>query len=151
MLIYLDICCFNRPFDNQRQLLVRLQTEAKLYVQDAIREGALSLAWSAVLDLENAANPDPDRRDAVDGWKALANVDIETTPRVEAIAEEIVVRGVRPMDALHVASAVAVGANWLLTTDKGLLKKMQGDSRIRVADPIDFIRAWQETDHEDGC
>jgi hypothetical protein len=37
--IYLDICCFNRPFDDQTQLLVRLQTEAKLAVQDAIRTG----------------------------------------------------------------------------------------------------------------
>lgn len=33
MLIYLDICCFNRPFDDQSDLIVRLQTEAKLHVQ----------------------------------------------------------------------------------------------------------------------
>ncbi|MEY6432363.1 hypothetical protein ABC977_08085 [Thioalkalicoccus limnaeus] len=38
-LIYLDICCFNRPFDDQGQLLIRLQTEAKLFVQEGIRAG----------------------------------------------------------------------------------------------------------------
>ena len=44
-LIYLDICCFNRPFDDQTQLLIRLQTEAKLAVQDAIRTGTHQLVW----------------------------------------------------------------------------------------------------------
>lgn len=57
MLIYIDICCFNRPFDDQSQLMVRLQTEAKLYVQEMIRRGDYKLAWSAVIDLENNANP----------------------------------------------------------------------------------------------
>jgi hypothetical protein len=37
LLIYLDICCFNRPFDQQEQTLVRLQTEAKLAVQRGVR------------------------------------------------------------------------------------------------------------------
>jgi hypothetical protein len=56
LLIYLDICCFNRPFDQQSQTLVRLQTEAKLAVQRGMRDGQPRLAWSAVLDLENAGN-----------------------------------------------------------------------------------------------
>ncbi|MFN0197095.1 MAG: PIN domain protein, partial [Planctomycetaceae bacterium] len=33
MRIYLDNCCFNRPFDDQRQIRVRLETEAKLCIQ----------------------------------------------------------------------------------------------------------------------
>ncbi len=53
------------------------------------------------------------------------------------------------MGALHVASAAAVGAAWLLTTDKGLLATMRGDTRIQVADPVDLIRATRETDDED--
>ena len=30
MRIYLDNCCYNRPFDEQTQLRIRLETEAKL-------------------------------------------------------------------------------------------------------------------------
>jgi len=30
MWIYLDNCCYNRPFDDQSQLRVRLEAEAKL-------------------------------------------------------------------------------------------------------------------------
>lgn len=66
MLIYLHIYCFC-PFDDQRQLLIRWQTEAKLYVQEAIRQEIFSLAWSAVMDLENMANPDIERRDGYRG------------------------------------------------------------------------------------
>lgn len=101
MLIYLDLCCFNRPFDDQRQLLVRLQTEAKLYVQQAIREGVFQLAWSAVLDLENQANPDMERREAIAEWRCLAAIDIDVNPEIEKVAEAFVASGIKPMDALH--------------------------------------------------
>ena len=41
MRVYLDNCRYNRPFDNQGQLRVRLETEAKLRVQDMMRSGEL--------------------------------------------------------------------------------------------------------------
>jgi len=31
MKIYLDNCSYNRPFDDQSQMKIRLETEAKLY------------------------------------------------------------------------------------------------------------------------
>ena len=123
---------------------MRLQTEAQLAVQRGVRDGQLSLAWSAVLDLENAGNPDAERAEVIALWHDLARVDVSMTPAVEAIAE----RGVRAMDALHVASAITAGATWLLTTDLRLIRKMLGDDRIVVADPIDFIRYWQGDDDE---
>ena len=30
--IYLDNCCFNRPYDDQEQITVRLESEAKLEI-----------------------------------------------------------------------------------------------------------------------
>lgn len=41
MRVYLDNCCYNRPFDDQSQLKVRLETEAKLFVQQPMRTGAV--------------------------------------------------------------------------------------------------------------
>jgi len=76
MKLYLDLCCFNRPFDTQTQLLVRLQSEAKLSIQEGIRDGRYSLTWSAILDLENADNPDPERMEAIEHWKKLSEVDV---------------------------------------------------------------------------
>ena len=57
MRLYLDNCCFNRPFDDQTALTVRLETEAKLHIQMAILSGRYALGWSYILDYENAANP----------------------------------------------------------------------------------------------
>ena len=148
MLIYLDLCCLNRPFDDQNQLVIRLQTEAKLHIQHEIRQGGLALAWSAVMDLENDANPDLERRNAIAAWKSVASVDVELLLEVESTAEELARAGIKPMDALHVASALSAGAAWLLTTDKGSLAKMRGDARIQVADPVDFVRVTREASDE---
>lgn len=147
-LIYLDICCFNRPFDDQSQLLIRLQTEAKLFVQDAIRQGVYSLAWSAILDLENTANPDMERRSAIHTWRSLSSVNVDTSRQVEVLAEQFAEKGIKPMDALHVASAIEAGATWFLTTDHVLLRKMKSESRLSVVDPVDFIRMLQEKNDE---
>ena len=125
MLIYLDTCCFNRPFDDQNQLLIRLQTEAKLYVQDAIRQGTFSLAWSAVMDLENAVNPDIERREAIAAWRSLVAVDVDTRPDVEALAEELALLGIKPMDALHIASAIAAGCGLVFDHRQGAAEKTE--------------------------
>ncbi|MBF0135994.1 MAG: PIN domain-containing protein [Magnetococcales bacterium] len=140
MLVYLDLCCFNRPFDDQARLLVRLQTEAKLHVQSMIREGNLKLVWSAVIDLENAANPDVERRMAVAYWKRLANVDISPCEDVEKMATAFSLKGVKPMDALHVACAIKAGSDYFLTTDKALLRKLASETCVRSIDPTDFVR-----------
>lgn len=104
--LYLDLCCFNRPFDDQSQLIIRLQTEAKLAIQESIQKGHHSLIWSAVVDLENSANPDPERREAISAWFTLAVIDIEATNEVEHAAESLTKIGLKAIDALHVASAL---------------------------------------------
>jgi hypothetical protein len=38
MKIYLDNCCFNRPFDDQNDIVVRLEMEAKLFIQQKAKE-----------------------------------------------------------------------------------------------------------------
>ena len=63
--VYLDNCCWNRPFDDQAQVRVRLETEAKLEIQRRIKEGEIELAWSYILDYENQANPFEERREAI--------------------------------------------------------------------------------------
>jgi hypothetical protein len=63
MKLYLDNCCFNRPFDDQKQLRIKLETEAKLKIQEDIRFGLHQLVWSYILDYENSMNPFRERRD----------------------------------------------------------------------------------------
>ena len=147
--VYLDLCCFNRPFDDQSQLIIRLQTEAKLAIQEDIQNGLRSLVWSAILDLENSANPDPQRREAISAWFTLAAIDIEATSVVEQTAESLTKIGLKAMDALHVASALEGQADFFLTTDRAVIRKLKSDHRIRVMDPVDFIRDLREDQDED--
>jgi len=56
--VYLDNCCFNRPYDNQERLSVKLETEAKIRIQELIKNGELLLIWSFILDYENSYNPE---------------------------------------------------------------------------------------------
>jgi hypothetical protein len=50
MRIYLDNGCFNRPFDDQTQPRIRIETEAKLEIQRQIQDRQHELAWSYMLD-----------------------------------------------------------------------------------------------------
>ena len=74
MKVYLDNCVFNRPLDDQSHLRVRLETEAKLYIQAKIKQGELQLIWSYILEFENMQNPFHARKLAISQWKNLASV-----------------------------------------------------------------------------
>lgn len=52
MRIYLDNCCFNRPFDDQSELKIRLESEAKLFIQAKISTNQTELAWSYISIME---------------------------------------------------------------------------------------------------
>lgn len=38
MRIYLDNCCYNRPYDDQENINVFLETQCKLYIQNLIKK-----------------------------------------------------------------------------------------------------------------
>jgi hypothetical protein len=69
MKIYLDNCSFNRPFDDQSQIRIKLEAEAKLKIQADILDGKYALVWSYILEVENMANPFEERKNAILGWK----------------------------------------------------------------------------------
>lgn len=138
MRIYLDNCCFNRPFDDQVSIIIQMETEAKLHVQERIRQGELSLVWSFVLDYENGANPYPEVRNRIAEWKKLACADCDLSDSIAEKAASLMAVGLRQMDASHIACALHLDADYFLTTDKKILNKpIEG---ISVMNPIDFVR-----------
>jgi len=140
MRVYLDNCCFNRPFDDQTQLRIRLEAEAKLGVQEKIMEGRIELAWSYILDFENAMNPFEQRKIVVSQWRIRATVHIHETEGIREKADHLVQQGLKSKDSLHVACAIALKCEYILTTDDNLIKKCVGLKEIKVADPITFVR-----------
>jgi len=140
MRIYLDNCCFNRPFDDQTHFRIRIEAEAKLYVQDLVREGRLELAWSYMLDHENDANPFKERRESIESWKQLATRDVAQVPEVINLANGYVDIGVKPADSLHIACAIVADCEAFLTTDGQVLGKRNKVNEITIVDPPAFVR-----------
>jgi predicted nucleic acid-binding protein len=140
MRVYLDNCSFNRPFDDQSQPRIRLETEAKLCIQDSVQAGTLELAWSYVLDFENAANPFDDRRIAIDRWKGQAKVDVGETDELLQTAKELASLGLKSKDALHLACAIASRADYFVTTDDRILNRNAEVHGIEIVDPTVLVR-----------
>jgi predicted nucleic acid-binding protein len=140
MKVYLDNCCFNRPFDNQTSLIVKFETDAKLYVQELIKQGDISLVWSFVLDYENNENPFEENKLKILEWKTLADLDCDYSDDVLQKTLDLMSIGLRQMDAAHLACAIVSQADCFLTTDKKILNK--NITEIAVLNPIDFIRRY---------
>lgn len=52
MRIYLDVCCLNRPFNDQRQKRVRLESEAVRAILAMIDQGHVIWVTSDAVELE---------------------------------------------------------------------------------------------------
>ena len=110
MRVYLDVCCFNRPFDEQSQLKIRLETEAKIYVQQKIIDGMYELVWSYVMDYENSLNPFLERRHRIGLWKGIAKIFCNENEIILTEAEKLRRVGVKFFDSLHVACSIFLKA-----------------------------------------
>ena len=144
MLIYLDNCCFNRPFDDQSSIRVKLETDAKLYVQLMIRTGKIDLAWSYILDFENEANPFFERKYTIEKWRDLSIQNIVENGTILITAAEIKKNGIKPKDALHLACAIEMGCEYFLTTDYILESKAGPIGKIKVLNPIEFTKITEQ-------
>ena len=98
MRIYLDNCCYNRPYDDQSQMRIHLETEAKLHIQDMVRRGDLELVASFALTYENAKNRFAHKREAISKYmeaNASYYVGKEKDKEVAKIAENIKLTGIK--------------------------------------------------------
>jgi predicted nucleic acid-binding protein len=139
--IYLDICCFNRPYDDQSYLTVRLESEAKLFVQKEILQGTFDLVWSYMLDYENSVNPYPDRSNTIARWRTVAKSDVDFSVEVNETGKQLMTLGLTNKDALHIACAITGKCDYFLTTDKGILNKQAAG--ITIINPLDFVRTLE--------
>jgi len=140
-IIYLDVCCFNRPFDSQTQIKIRLETEAKLHIQSGILDNRYSLVWSYMLELENSENPYEEKRNAVAPWRGIAKSYCPSSESILSAGHAIMKHGIKAKDALHIACAIESGCNYFITTDGKLTNK--AISEITIINPIDFVREME--------
>ncbi|MCL2420884.1 MAG: PIN domain-containing protein [Defluviitaleaceae bacterium] len=143
-LVYLDNCCFNRPYDNQLHPLVKIETQAKLVIQQKIIEGEIDLVWSFILYFENSKNPFAERKNQILLWKDIAKYSVSLQEDTRSKAAGIMKLGINLKDALHIACAIQAGADCFITTDKKLLNKTMKE--LSILNPVDFLRRHYDGD-----
>ena len=138
--IYLDMCCFNRPYDDQLHPIIRIETEAKLLIQSEVLKGNLDLVWSFIIHYENNDNPFVDKKKQIALWESKSARIVTFNHEIQLQAENIMKLGIKTKDALHIACAISANADAFITTDRKLLNK-QVDG-ITITNPMDFVRRY---------
>ncbi|MDR3244602.1 MAG: hypothetical protein LBT79_07615 [Elusimicrobiota bacterium] len=141
MRIYFDNCCYNRPYDDQTQIRIALETQAKLYIQKLIVERKVDLVFSYISWFENDMHPHDIKRESIADFFQNAVLFFDETHAniVEQHAKEIMNIGIKQKDALHIACAVNAHCDYFITTDDEIIKKYQAKDII-VINPINFIK-----------
>lgn len=144
MRIYLDNCCFGRPFDNQDFPQIFMETQATLFIQEKIRVGKIELATSHILHYENSQCQNEIRKESVANFiKAYSKIHIDMScgERVLKLSEKIISKGVKLKDAYHLASAMLAECDYFLSTDYRLLKYKTNE--IILLNPVEFIKVLE--------
>lgn len=137
--IYLDNCCFNRPYDDQEQIKIRLESEAKLEIQARIKKGEIGLIWSFMLDYENNQNIDFEKKNNIFEWVNFSELYFIGTEKTGIIASDLETRGFKSNDAVHLSCAIEGGADFFITTDRGIYNKKNLVTEIKIINPIDYF------------
>ena len=131
--MYLDLCCFKRPFDDAAIDRVRREAEAVAAILDAAEAGTFQIVRSPAHDFENERNPREDRRLATRLWLNAAAASVTASAAAATRARELAALGFGPLDALHLAFAEHAAARWFVTTDDRLLRRASTErERLRV-------------------
>jgi len=136
--IYLDNCSLNRPYDDQTQIRITLETEAKLHIQSLIVKGDIEMSWSYMLNFENSKNTNIAKKKAILNFAENAKETIMETENILKNANEIKSSGIKEADALHIACALEAECDYFVTTDDRVLKYC--NDKITILDPIDLIK-----------
>ncbi|NCP88230.1 type II toxin-antitoxin system VapC family toxin [bacterium] len=143
MKIYLDTCCLNRPFDDQRQPRVRLESEAITLIMEKIRQREWEWFGSEVLIYEIEQTANTERKERLLFLAQEANQTFEISEKTLVRAEALSSLGFGEYDALHLASAESAKVDVFLTTDDQLQKIADKNkkrfSALIVINPVKWL------------
>lgn len=133
---------YNRPFDDQSQVKIRMETMAINALLKLIKGKKYTMLLSFMLDYENSLNPCEDVRMKIEMMSRLATEHIDLTDDILITARSMALKGIKPRDAMHLACADNGQASWFITCDDKLVKKGRFmDGNFNIVNPVDFIRS----------
>lgn len=141
MRIYLDNCCFGRPFDDQAFPRIAEEARAQIFIENQIRLRKVELATLYMLHYENLQCPRKPRKEYVAQFlksNTSTYVNVGSAEVVMAKAEKFISEGIKQKDAYHLASAILAECDYFLTVDDRLLKC--NSDEIILMNPVDFLK-----------
>jgi len=139
--LYLDMCVFNRPFDDQSQPKIMIEAQIFIMLMDMMSEGVFDLVNSFALEYENSKNPNVENMMKISDFMEYSKEHIHYSEDILDRSLEFEKLGLSGMDAVHIACAEKANVDFFVTCDDRLIKKLQrfDDMRIVCYNIIDFV------------
>ena len=142
MRIYLDLCVYNRPFDDQSQPRIFIEATEFLLILSEVVGREITLISSFVLEYENIRSPFIMRRDKISDILKVASEYVSYSEKLKNRAKEIEKTGIMSIDALHIACAEITKADFFVTCDDVLVRKgitNKENFKVKIISLMEFI------------
>ena len=137
--VYLDVCALCRPFDDQAQMRIRLETEAVQLILSHVRSGDLTLVVSPVHDVEiNAIDVSIERGHLSSMLNEVGSRVAFDLHRARRRAEQLTEEGLGPADAAHLAFAEMAAASFVTCDDRLIRQCRRIQPNVWCGDPMAF-------------
>ncbi len=156
MNIYLDMNVYYRPFDDQSQPKIELESKAIEIIFKLIERWQYKVLWSYMLEFENNNTASKDKSEDI---KAVAEIVCSETvlwhEAIDRMAKEIVEKSnTGSKDALHLACAIYGKCEYFITCDNPFIRTIKHNEQalrhiigsIKLINPVDFIGKEFESD-----
>jgi predicted nucleic acid-binding protein len=142
MIIYLDTCCYGRPYDNTSQIKIATEAAAVMAVIETCRITGHCIIGSTAVTFEFGKIRDAEVREDIEAlFDTTINAYFAATADDDVRAQALQAEGLGKMDSYHLAIAEAAGADALLTTDVDFARicAKKNLSEVRVINPLNFL------------
>lgn len=147
MKIYLDTSVYNRPFDDQAQPRIWMETVAFSMILQLVETEKVELFTSSIMAFENSKNPFPQRKEWVDSCLNLSKHTLVLNAAIRSRGRELEKQGIKPLDALHLSCAESGKIDYFLTCDDRVVKRYEGKEMV-VCNPVEFMLKVTEEENK---
>jgi predicted nucleic acid-binding protein len=141
LIVYFDTCCYSRLFDGKISPEVTAETRRIQYIMRNRFSGKYIIVGSDIVTTEIRQNPDDKERGITERlYNTVIRGEALAHPQRATRAAELELKGLKAMDARHLAAAEAADTDYLLTVDKDFLRVCSRSkiTMVNVINPINF-------------
>jgi hypothetical protein len=141
-LVYLDYNCFQRDFDDQKQIRIQMEALACQEIFKKAEKEKIQLVWSFMHQDETILCPFPKRKFEVLRLAELCKVRIGPGEDIYKLAKSLQRKAnFSSKDSIHIACASFINSDFFLTCDDKIINRSKLlEFDMKVINPIDYLR-----------